>query len=391
MSCNPDAASESRRDALWPLSPAAGSPGALQGVRVLDFSGLLPGPLATLFLAEAGADVLKVERPGTGDDVRRRQPAFGTASAQFALLNRGKRSIAVDLKDPNAVTGLSGLIEAADVLVEQFRPGVMDKLGLGFEALRARNPRLVYCSITGYGQSGARADVAGHDLNYVAESGLLSLAAAPDGTPAMSAALVGDIAGGSYPAVINILLALMQRARTGVGCHLDIAMAEGLFPFLYWALARGFGGGTWPAPGANELTGTSPRYRTYRTRDGRHLAVGALEDRFWTNFCDAVGLPGGERAADALAAAVASRVAEHTADEWDARLRGLDVCASVVRTVEEAARDRGARGTFAAHVTADGDRMPALPLPLAAAVRADAAERGAPSLGDANAALEPRP
>ena len=156
----------------------------------------------------------------------------------------------------------------------------------------------------------------------------------------MPAAMVGDIGGGTLPVVVNILLALIQRERTGHGCHLDIAMADNLFLFEYWALARGFAADAWPQPGSNDLTGTSPRYRMYRTRDGRHLAVGALEDRFWRELCDAIGLRDDERArsGDALASAVAARIATRTADEWEQAFVGRDVCATVVRTVAEAAR-----------------------------------------------------
>ncbi|MGZ5147730.1 MAG: CaiB/BaiF CoA transferase family protein, partial [Burkholderiales bacterium] len=211
----------------------------LKGVRVLDFSTLLPGPLATLILAEAGAEVIKIERPGRGDEMRSYEPRFGTDSVNFAMLNRGKRSIAIDLKQPDARDTLKPLLETADVIVEQFRPGVMDRLGLGYEALRAINPRIVYCAVTGYGQHGPRADVAAHDLNYVAESGMLSLTAGSDGAPVLPAALVADIAGGTYPAVINILLALREADRTGIGCKLDIAMADNLFTLMYWGLGNG--------------------------------------------------------------------------------------------------------------------------------------------------------
>src|SRR5688500_15799560 len=245
----------------------------LEGIRVLDFSTLLPGPLATLILAEAGAEVIKIERPGRGDEMRSHTPRFGTDSVNFALLNRGKRSIAIDLKAPDAVATLRPLIESADVVVEQFRPGVMDRLGLGYESLREINPRLVYCAITGYGQHGPKADVAAHDLNYVAESGMLSLTKGADGAPVLPAALVADIAGGSYPAVVNILLALCARDRTGLGCKLDIAMADNLFTLMYWGIGNGLAAGEWPQPGGDLVTGGSPRYNIYRTRDDRFLAA----------------------------------------------------------------------------------------------------------------------
>ncbi|MEK7875381.1 MAG: CaiB/BaiF CoA-transferase family protein, partial [Pseudomonadota bacterium] len=190
----------------------------LEGIRVLDFSTLLPGPLATLLLAEAGAEVIKIERPGRGDEMRSYAPKFGPDSVNFALLNRGKRSIAMDLKEKGAVKKLMPLLKSADVIVEQYRPGVMDRLGLGYEALNKINPRIIYCAITGYGQSGPRAEVAAHDLNYVAEAGMLALAAGADGAPVVPAALVAALGGGTYPAVINILLALRERDRPGRGC-----------------------------------------------------------------------------------------------------------------------------------------------------------------------------
>src|SRR3712207_4830385 len=186
----------------------------LAGLTVLDFSTLLPGPLATLMLAEAGAEVIKVEKPG-GEDMRRFPPKVGSDAAPFAVLNAGKKSVVADLKTEEGRRSLAPLIERADILVEQFRPGVMDRLGLGYEAVRRINPRIVYCSITGYGQTGPRSGEAGPDINYQALAGLLSL------SPTMPAALVADIAGGAMPAVMNILLALRQRDVSGEGSRLD--------------------------------------------------------------------------------------------------------------------------------------------------------------------------
>jgi len=186
----------------------------LEGLVVLDFSTLLPGPLATLMLAEAGAEVIKVEKP-QGDDMRHFPPRLGETSAPFAVLNAGKRSIALDLKDPDQRAALRPLIERADILVEQFRPGVMAKLGLGYDAVRAINPRIIYCSITGFGQAGPRAQEAGHDLNYAAVSGLLSLSPGTAASPTVPPMLAADIGGGSLPAVLNILLALRRRDATG--------------------------------------------------------------------------------------------------------------------------------------------------------------------------------
>ncbi|MCC7484414.1 MAG: CoA transferase [Burkholderiales bacterium] len=367
----------------------------LAGIRVLDFSTLLPGPLATLLLAEAGAEVIKIERPGTGDEMRGYEPKFGADSVNFALLNRGKRSIAVDLKAPGALARLLPLLERADVIVEQFRPGVMDRLGLGYGALSAINPGIVYCAITGYGQSGPLASTAAHDLNYVAQSGMLGLAAGADGAPVPPAALVADIGGGAWPAVVNILLALRAREGTGRGCKLDVAMADNLFTFLYWALGDGLAAGRWPAPGRALVTGGSPRYNVYRTRDDRFVAAAPLEEKFWNAFCELIALPPEHRddGRDPAAAirAVAERVRTRTAGEWRAAFAGKDICCNIVQSVAEALADPHfrARGVFGGTLAAGGRTIPALPVPVAAPFRS-AAPAGYPALGEANALLDGR-
>src|SRR5439155_4536112 len=211
----------------------------LEGLLVLDFSTLLPGPMATLLLAEAGAEVVKVERP-SGEEMRSYRPRWGRESVNFALLNRGKKSLALDLKSDEDRKKLAPLLARADVIVEQFRPGVMARLGLDYDDIARINPRMIYCSISGYGQDGPKRDVAGHDLNYVGDTGLLALSMGSTRNPVVPPALIADIAGGAYPTVMNVLLALQQRARTGRGCYCDIAMAGNLFPFTYWGLGNGF-------------------------------------------------------------------------------------------------------------------------------------------------------
>lgn len=346
----------------------------LDAIRVLDFSTLLPGPLASLVLAEAGAEVIKVERPG-GEDMRRYAPFVDGTSVNFALLNRGKSALEIDLRAPGAAAQLLGLAPTIDIVLEQFRPGVMAKLGLGFEQWHAANPKIIYCAITGYGQTGPLATAAGHDLNYQARTGLLGQCVGTDGTPGMPAILAGDIAGGSWPAVVNILLALRRRDRTGEGCFIDIAMAENLFTFLFWGLASGSATGAWPAAGKELFTGGSPRYRIYATSDGRHLAVAPLEDKFWTAFCEAISLPAQYRddAKDpaATTAAVAECLCARPAAQWEALFEEADCCVSVVRTLEEAVRELHfrARGVFGRNVSIPGHVLPALPLPLAPSLR----------------------
>ena len=358
----------------------------LQDICVLDFSTLLPGPFATLMLAEAGAKVIKIERPGSGDEMRSYEPKVGGDSTNFHLLNAGKGSIAIDLKAKDAFDRLRPLIARADVVVEQFRPGVMDRLGFGYEALRAINSRLVYCAITGWGQSGPKSTIAAHDLNYMAEAGLLGLSRGSDGAPVVPPVLVADLAGGAFPAAVNILLALRQRDYTGQGTYLDIAMGENLLPLAYWGLGSGFATGDWPNGADALVTGGSPRYQIYRTADGRYLAAAPIEDRFWNNFCERIGLSRELRNEDAdwetVKRAVANIIAGRTADAWRAIFSGYDVCCSIVASLQEAVAHPhfAVRGLFVRKVVADGRYIPALSGPIAACFRGED-ELSAPSLG----------
>lgn len=362
----------------------------LAGIRVLDFSNLLPGPLASLLLAEAGAEVVKVERPGVGDEMRGYEPAWAGASGNFALLNRGKTSLSADLKNDGDRAHIRELARAADVVIEQFRPGVMARLGLGYEALRVENPGLVYCSITGYGQTGERAQKAGHDLTYMAETGLLGLSRADDGAPVLPPVLAADIGAGAYPAVINILLALQQRARTGRGCHVDVAMCDNLFTFAYWGMSAGLAGGRWPRPGGELTTGGSPRYRIYRTADGEYLAAAPIEERFWKTFCDGIGLVEADRDDTSDPAStirkVAERIAARTAAEWRQRFAGTDACVAVVESLEHALADPAfsGRGLFDRVVGARGLAMTALPVPVDDGLRDASRERPFPDLDPLN-------
>ncbi len=359
--------------------------GPLDGVVVVDFTTLLPGPLATLMLAEAGAEVIKIEKPG-GEDMRRYPPRWAEdQSAAFALLNRGKKCLELDLKNADEVQRVLPLIRRADILVEQFRPGVMARLGLGYDDLKKINSRLIYCSISGYGQSGPRVNEAGHDLNYVGASGLLSLSHGPVETPTVPPALIADIAGGSFPAMINILLALQMRDKTGEGTHLDIAMTDATFTFSVFAQAEGAVTGRYPASGDWLLTGGSPRYGLYPTRDGKLAAVAALEEKFWRALCDALDLQ--QRFRDdgfdrkATRAAVAERIVRRNAAEWVPIFAEADCCATIVNTLEEALGDPHfrQRGLFD-HTIAGGSGMelPAAVVPIAPQFRGAASQRPAP-------------
>jgi alpha-methylacyl-CoA racemase len=347
----------------------------LDGILVLDFSALLPGPLATLFLAEAGAEVIKVERPG-GEEMRSYTPQWGGSSINFALLNRGKKSLALDLKTQSDQALLRPLVERADIMVEQFRPGVMARLGLDFESVTKFNPSVIYCSITGYGQTGPKRDAVGHDLNYIGDTGLLSLSM---GDGVIPPALIADIGGGAYPAVINILLALQERQRTGRGCYLDVAMSDNVFPFMYWALGNGLAAGAWPKDGAELVTGGTPRYRLYATSDGRFVAAAPLEQKFWETFCDVIELDpplrDDSRNVKATTQRIAEIIATRDAETWRSIFSGRECCCSIVATLEEAISDPQflARALFRYKVgNENGQTLPALPVPI------DPAFRGSP-------------
>jgi len=363
----------------------------LDDILVLDFSTLLPGPMATLMLAEAGAKVIKLERPGTGEDMRKTDPKIDGRSIGYAVLNRGKKSITLDLKAAGAVDKLRPLIEKADVIVEQFRPGVMDRLGLGYDTIKTINPGIIYCSITGYGQTGPKSNAAGHDMNYVGDAGVLSLGCGPVDQPANPFALVADIGGGTYPAVMNILLALRQRDKTGQGAHLDIAMAEGAFTFAYWAHAQGVIAGEAIENGGDRLTGGMARYRMYPAADGRQVIVGAIEEKFWVSFCNVIDLPEAFRDdakdQDATKAEVARRLAAKPSTHWAPLLEAANCCCSIVKTPLEASTDPhfAARGVFDRGLSIAGQQVRALPIPIASEFRAAVSDPvAAPDLGEQN-------
>lgn len=348
----------------------------LAGITVVDLSTLLPGPLATFMLAEAGARVIKVERPG-GEDMRGFPPLHEGWSAPFAVLNAGKECIALDLKQAQDRETLDGLIATADILVEQFRPGVMARLGLDHAALAERFPGLIYCAITGYGQEGPRAFEAGHDLNYQALTGLLSLSPGTVEAPTVPPALTADIAGGAMPAVMNILLALRRRDRTGRGCRIDIAMADAMFTFAWLALAQAHAGHGFPGSQDTMLTGGSPRYGLYPTADGRFLAVGALEQKFWDVFCDAIALPDDlrdeRRDPQATATAVRRIIISCDSAHWRDSLEPRDCCCTIVRSLEEARADPHfvKRGLFAAEAVMPQAQwsIPAATVPISPELR----------------------
>jgi crotonobetainyl-CoA:carnitine CoA-transferase CaiB-like acyl-CoA transferase len=314
---------------------------ALDDVRVLDLTRLLPGPFCTLLLADFGADVIKVEDTGGGDYMRWMPPLVDEYSAMFHPLNRNKRSLAIDLKNPLGREAFLRLAATADVVVESFRPGVMDRLGIGIAALHSVNPRLVLCSVTGYGQDGPFRDRAGHDLNYAAVAGVLLLGESAANGPPMPGLQVGDLGGGAMDAALAIMIALHHATRTGQGQHCDVSMVDGLISWAGVHASQLFATGEPPAPGAGMLTGRYPCYRIYSCADG-FLSVGALEPKFWREFVEVIGLP--ELAGNGLldgddgrrtVAAVEALLRTRTRAEWTQTLAGHDVCVEPVLDVGE--------------------------------------------------------
>lgn len=319
-------------------------PDPLDGIRVLDLTRLLPGPLCTQHLADLGADVIKVEDTGAGDYARGGlgMGISGPAS-YFPAVNRNKRSITLDLKDPRGRELFLELADGAAAIVEGFRPGVVRRLGIDYETVRERNPRIVYCAITGYGQTGPYRDRAGHDLNYCGYTGVTDQTGAPGGEPVISSIQIADLAGGTLSAAMGILAGLVDAERTGEGRYIDVAMADCVLAHSVFSLATHNGQGPAAPRGEDLLTGGSPCYGVYPTSDGRHMAVAALEAKFWRRLCEALGRPDlierhavtGEEARqvrETLTGIFRSR----TQAEWMALFEGVDCCVSPVLHFHEA-------------------------------------------------------
>ena len=365
--------------------------GSLEGIKVIDFSTLLPGPLASLFLAETGAEVIKIEKPGVGDEIRLSNPQWGEQSVSFSLLNRGKKSLSLDLKDPKNLKILIPILKEADIIIEQFRPGVMKRLGLDYESIKKINQDIIYVSITGYGQYGPKSMVAGHDLNYIGNAGLLSISMGRENDTVVPPALVADIAGGSYPAVINILLALRKRDLNKEGPYIDLSMTENLFPFMFWGLGSGFAHNKWPGNSDGVLSGGSPRYNIYKTSDGSYVAAAPLEDRFWNKFCEAIELPKKfikmQNDQEKVIQEIRKIIGQKEKNYWLDVFNKADCCCSIVKSIEEAINDNHfkVRKIFENKIINNlGEEIPALPIPVDMQFRKDQKRASAPSLGDIN-------
>jgi crotonobetainyl-CoA:carnitine CoA-transferase CaiB-like acyl-CoA transferase len=313
----------------------------LDGITVLDLTRFLPGAVATMTLADFGADVLKIEEPGLGDPARHSRGVGGRPGVYFLSTNRNKRSLALNLKTDCGKDIFRELARTADVVVEGFRPGVMERLGLGYESLQSLNPQLIYCAITGYGQDGPYRLKAGHDANYLSVAGLLSVNGPKDGPPILSGVQLADLAGGSQQAVMGVLLALQARAKTGEGQLVDVSMMDGTMALMYVPFAEFLATGVEPQRGEEGLSGRYACYQIYETGDGRYLSLGALEAKFWASACRVLGREnfiGKQYAVEdqrEMIAALAEIFRSRTAADWLEAFDRVDTCVALINGLGE--------------------------------------------------------
>lgn len=383
----------------------------LQGIRVLDLSRLLPGPYSTLALAQLGAEVIKIEEPNGGDYARAMAPEM------FDIVNRGKQSITLDLRTADDVERFKELVKTADVVIESFRPGVMDKLGCGYETLKAINPKLVYASLTGYGQTGPYADRPGHDLNYLGYAGVLDQTGLSGKRPSMSNVQIADLAGGAQNCTIAILAAVMGARQSGQGCWVDTSMLDGALALQSMALATNHRHGSALPRGQDMLTGALANYNIYRCRDGKYLAVGSLEPKFFTAFLKEITpaflwpkkkpkkakpadskkikKEGGDNGAFYKLANNPKKLRRmmmpvrwviqlilltKTRDEWEAKLAHKDTCVSSILSLEEALNNEQVR---ARDMVSEGEKGLLINSPFRF-VGAQTSDGASPKLGEHN-------
>ncbi|SDY11460.1 Crotonobetainyl-CoA:carnitine CoA-transferase CaiB [Salimicrobium album] len=318
----------------------------LESVRVLDLTRLLPGPYCTLMLADFGAEVIKVENPYNGDYARGYEPNLDQDSAFFHSLNRNKKSICLDLKTEEGKGYFLELVKQADVVVESYRPGVMERLGLDYEQLKKVNDRLIYCAITGYGQTGPYRNQPGHDVNYISYAGLLNLTGEKEGKPIIPSAQIADIGGGALPAAVGILLALLEREKSGTGQFVDISMLDGVVSWMQLLLPAFFKEEEEPKRGEQMLNGGLACYEVYQAKDGKWLSVGALEPKFWKNFCEAIGredlishINSPPEVQEKMKSQISGIVLTKTSSEWMEVFREVEACVTPLLTFEEMIKD----------------------------------------------------
>ena len=348
-------------------------PGPLRGVRILDLSRLYPGPLGTMLMADMGAEVVKVEDVNSPDYMRAFPPYVGGESAGYLAVNRSKRSLAVDLRSEKGRKIFFGLVGRSDIVVESYRPGVLDEMGLGYEEAVRVKPDVIYVSVTGYGQDGPYASLAGHDINYIGYAGVLSSTGGKGGGPVIPGSQVADVAGGAYMTVIACLSALWARRTTGRGQKVDVAMLDGTLPLMTLQVAHETAARRGPAAGEGLLTGGLACYGVYECADGGHVALGALEAKFWGRFCEAAGRrewigrqyetgAGGEALKNEVAALFRTR----PRDEWVEIGRDFDNCLTPVLGVAELQSDPHlrARKMILGQAHRDGGKVTGIGVPI---------------------------
>lgn len=315
----------------------------LEGIRVLDLSRLAPGPYCTMLLGDLGADVIVVEEPpGVG---RRFDVGMSERAQAFNALARNKRSIGLNLKDERAREAFLRLAEGADVVLEGFRPGVVKRLGVDYEAVRRRNPRIIYCSLSGYGQNGPYAGLVGHDINYISLGGALGMIGWPGQPPTIPLNVIADFAGGGLYAAFAILAAIIARERTGRGQYIDMAMSDGVTSLLAMMVSQYFSSDRIIRPGEDLLNGAAPFYNVYQTADDRWLSIGCLEPWFWQELCQALGCPqfiphqNDREKWPEIFDFLRRKFREKTRDEWFAELRQRDICVAPVYSLDEVFAD----------------------------------------------------
>jgi crotonobetainyl-CoA:carnitine CoA-transferase CaiB-like acyl-CoA transferase len=320
--------------------------GALHGVKVLDLTRLLPGNFCTLLLADYGADVLKIEDTDRGDYGRWHPPRVRDQSAYFLGLNRNKKSMKLNLKTDDGRGIFMQLARKRDVILEGFRPGVVDRLGVGYDAVRKVNPEIIYCSISGFGQDGPYRDKVGHDINYIGIGGILGITGQRDGPPIIPGSQIADIGGGGMMAAIGILMALVHRQKTGKGQYIDVSMLDGVVSWLSMFASKYFVDGEIPEPGGMMLNGRFPCYRVYKTKDDKYITLGALEEKFWNNLYQALereDLIPHQFATGSKRDEVVSQLEEifltKTRNEWMEYLEGLEICHGPVNDFQETFSD----------------------------------------------------
>ncbi|MDQ0341082.1 crotonobetainyl-CoA:carnitine CoA-transferase CaiB-like acyl-CoA transferase [Caldalkalibacillus uzonensis] len=363
----------------------------LSSIRILDLTRLLPGPYCTMLLADFGAEVIKIEDPSTGDYARWYEPKQGEDSAMFVSLNRNKKSLSLNLKSDQGKDIFLQLVLTADVVVESFRPGVMERLGLGYGALAELNPKLIYCAVTGYGQDGPYSTFPGHDINYLSYTGLLDLQGERGGRPVMPVVQIADIGGGALMAAVGILLALQARTQTQKGQFVDISMMDGVVSWMQTILPNYLATGQLPQRGESVLAGGRACYGVYQTADQRYLSIGALEPKFWETFCRVIERPDLIPRLEAplddqekMKIEISSIIKTRTLSEWLAAFKDQEACVSPVHNLKEVLEDRQIKYrqmiVDVEHHTLGKIQQPGIPIKMSAT--GGSIRMPAPSLGE---------